>query len=324
MAFRARKTAAAALTLLALMIPLRAGAEPSPQEKETARALMDQGDERFEEKNYAAALQAYAGAHAIMRVPTTALEVAKAQEALGNLVEARDALLEAVRYPKSPSEPAAYTAARVEAERHATLLGERIPSIVVKVDGLPRGQDLHVSVDGVALPPAAALLPIRVNPGRHRLVASSDVTHDASKDVELSEHQNITVALSLKARPASETTVAATSPESSGSTLRTVGMIGAGVGFAGLVVGTMFGLQASSKQDAADCPNNVCRDDAAASTLRAANDAATISTVAFIAGGVLTAGGATLWLLGSSRSSKTATVRLTPAGPAGLLAVGTF
>jgi len=305
------------------MVPLHAGAEPSPQEKETARALMDQGDERFEEKGYAAALQAYVGAHAIMRVPTTALEVAKAHEALGNLVEARDALLEAVRYPKSAGEPAAYTTARVDAERHATLLGERIPSVVVKVDGLPQGHDLHVAVDGVALPPAAALLPIRVNPGRHRLVASSDVTHDASKDVELAERQNITVALSLKPRPASEI-AATTSPGSSGSTLRTAGMIGAGVGFAGLVVGTMFGLQASSKQDAADCPNNVCRDDAAASTLRSANDAATISTVGFIAGGVLTAAGATLWLLGSSRSSKTATVRVTPAGPAGLLAVGTF
>lgn len=311
-----------------MAIPLRAGAEPTPQEKETARALMDRGDESFERKRYAAALEAYAGAHAIMRVPTTALEVAKAHEALGNLVEARDALLEAMRFPKSPGEPAAYTSARAEAEQRATALGDRIPSIVVALEGLPHGSEPRVTIDRVALPPAAALLPIKVNPGRHQVLVSSDATYDATKDVVLGERQNITVTIALKVRPVSERPTAA-APSSSGSPLRTAGWITGGVGVAGLVVGTVFGLQASSKQDDANCPGNVCKDEASATTLRSANDAATISTIAFVAGGVLTVGGVTLWLLGSSSSTRTASVRLSPlvptsSSPAGLAATGTF
>lgn len=311
-----------------MAIPLRAGAEPTPQEKETARALMDRGDESFERKRYAAALEAYAGAHAIMRVPTTALEVAKAHEALGNLVEARDALLEAMRFPKSPGEPAAYTSARAEAEQRATALGDRIPSIVVALEGLPHGSEPRVTIDRVALPPAAALLPIKVNPGRHQVLVSSDATYDATKDVVLGERQNITVTIALKVRPVSERPTAA-APSSSGSPLRTAGWITGGVGVAGLVVGTVFGLQASSKQDDANCPGNVCKDETSATTLRSANDAATISTIAFVAGGVLTVGGVTLWLLGSSSSTRTASVRLSPlvptsSSPAGLAATGTF
>lgn len=311
-----------------MTFPLRASAEPTPQEKETARALMDRGDESFEQKRYAVALEAYAGAHAIMRVPTTALEVAKAHEALGNLVEARDALLEAIRFPKAPGEPAAYTTARKEAEQRATALGDRIPTIVVKLEGLPQGSEPRVTIDRVALPPAAALLPIKVNPGRHQVLVSSDATYDATKDVAVTERQSITVAIALKVRPVSERPIA-TSPSTSGSPLRTVGMISGGVGVAGLVLGTVFGLQASSKQDDANCPGNVCKDEASASTLRSANDAATISTIAFVAGGVLTVGGVTLWLLGSNSSTKTASVRLGPlvptsAGPAGLVATGAF
>ena len=291
---------------------------------------MDQGDESFDKKSYAAALKAYAGAHAIMRVPTTALEVAKANEALGNLVEARDALLEAIRFPKAADEPAAYTEARAEAEKRATALGDRIPSIIVKLEGLPDGVEPRVTIDRVALPPAAALLPIKVNPGRHVVLVSSDATYDASREVDVPERHKVTVPVRLKERPVSERPAAGSSaPTSSGSSLRTVGLITGGVGIAGLAVGTIFGLQASSKQDDANCPGNVCRDEASASTLRSANDAATISTIGFVAGGILAAGGVTLWLLGSSSSSKTATVRVSPTfptatGPAGLTAVGTF
>ncbi len=329
MASRARTTIAVAGLWVALLATFEAHAEPTAQEKETARALMDRGDDSFEKKSYTAALEAYAGAHAIMRVPTTALEVAKAHEALGNLVEARDALLEAIRFPKSPNEPKAYTEARAEAEKHATALGDRIPSIVIQLQGLPQGTQPRITVDRVSLPPAAALLPIKVNPGRHVVVVSSDATHDARKDVDVVEHQNVTVPIALSARPASErpAPVEPSTTTSSGSPLRTVGLITGGVGLAGLAVGTIFGLQASKKQDDASCPGNVCKDEASAGTLRSANDAATISTIGFVAGGVLAAGGITLWLLGSGRSSKTASVRVSPVGAwssVGIAAAGTF
>lgn len=48
---------------------------------------MDQGDALFEARDFAGALRAYRAAHAIMGVPRTAIEVAKAEVALGRFVE---------------------------------------------------------------------------------------------------------------------------------------------------------------------------------------------------------------------------------------------
>ncbi len=298
--------------VVALALPRTADAEPTAQEKETARALMDQGDERFEQQNYAGALEAYLGAHAIMRVPTTALEVAKVQEKLGRLVEARDALLEAIRYPKTPNEPLVYATARTSAEQQAVALGERIPSIVVRIKGQPKDALMKVTVDGVVVPPAAASLPFRVNPGRHHVVVSSEDTTTGDGNVDVAERESKVVDVTVVARPRPAKKDAA--PETRSSPFRTVGLVTAGAGVAGLVVGTAFGISASSKQDDADCPGNVCRDDASAEMLRSANDAATASNIAFLVGGVLTVAGVTMWLLAPKGAPQTAIV-----GPRGLV-----
>jgi hypothetical protein len=291
--------------VLSLAMARVAHAEPTPQEKETARALMDQGDERFEQKNYAGALEAYAGAHAIMRVPTTAIEVAKAHEKLGHLVEARDALLEAVRYPKSPSEPAAYSSARADAEQQALALGDRIPAVLVRIDGAPKDAVMQVTVDRVVLPPPAAKLPLNVNPGRHHIVVTSEDTTQAESDVDVVERETKTVSVRVAPRPRASgpAPVAETA-----SPLKTIGVVSAGAGITGMIVGTVFGLSASSQQSDAGCPNNVCRDDASAEKLRDANSAATASNVAFAIGGALTIAGVTLWLLAPKGSRKTAIV----------------
>src|SRR5262249_1001249 len=77
---------AVALTRLAHVSP--AYAEPSAADRETARSLMNEGDAKFDAKNYAQALKAYQGAHAIMGLPSTGYAVARTQAALGQLVEA--------------------------------------------------------------------------------------------------------------------------------------------------------------------------------------------------------------------------------------------
>lgn len=314
---RTKATATAAL-LLTLLLPIAARAgEPTPQEKETARALMDQGDERFEEKNYEAALKAYVGAHAIMRVPTTALEVAKAHEKLGHLVEARDALLEAVRFPKGENEPAAFTTARIDAERHAQELGERIPSLLVNIEGAVAGYEAHLTVDRVALPPAAAQLPIKLNPGHHVVLVSSDATYDASAEADLVERQTASVTIKLSPKPISERGRKNPSPA-----LRTAALLTGGVGVVGVGIGAFFGLQASSKQDDANCPDNRCKDAASAEMLRDASSSATLSNVGFIAGGLLVAAGVTMFILSASSPEKTsnaarARVHILPTGVAG-------
>jgi hypothetical protein len=85
-----------------------------------------------------------------------------------------------------------------------------------------------------------------------------------------------------------------------GSTQRVVGVVVAGVGLAGIIVGSVFGIEAQSKNSEALKPEN-CRTSTLCSPngLSLTNDAknsATISTVAFIAGGAAVAAGAVIWL----------------------------
>ena len=140
---------------LGCAIPLLAA--PTAEDRETARGLMDQADEKYEARAYEAALRLYLAAHQIMNVPTTGIEVAKTQAALGQLVEARGTALDVVRMPREAGEHPVFEAARTEALRMADALSARIPSIQIKVSGVRSGTVVRVAVDGKPIPEAAAL-----------------------------------------------------------------------------------------------------------------------------------------------------------------------
>ena len=79
--------------------------------------------------------------------------------------------------------------------------------------------------------------------------------------------------------------------------------VGAG-GLVGLGLGTIFGLRARSLHDDAldHCPGDRCTDEAR-SLQSDARSAATVSTISFIAGGTLLAGGIALVLFAPSAVS---------------------
>ncbi len=117
---------------------------------------------------------------------------------------------------------------------------------------------------------------------------------------------------------------------SPGSTQRTLGLVGMGVGVVGLGVGAVTGILAIGKHSSlsnectlsgGSCPAS------ANSDLDSYHSMATISTIGFIAGGVLAAGGAVLFLTAphASSSGPATGLRLTPfIGPGSVGAVGTF
>jgi hypothetical protein len=86
-------------------------------------------------------------------------------------------------------------------------------------------------------------------------------------------------------------------------TQKTLAIVAAGMGIAGLGVGTVFGWQALSKRDDAQkvCPN-LCRDQEGVTMWQAAHKAGNISTGAFIVGGVGLVGAALLWLTSDTES----------------------
>jgi len=103
---------------------------------------------------------------------------------------------------------------------------------------------------------------------------------------------------------------------SSGSPLRTAGIITTAVGGAGLVVGAIFGGLALSTKSS-DCPNDACSPAGTTSKLHTQGD---VSTIGLIAGGVLAAGGLTMILVAPKKTESTSTtaMSLAPvAGPSG-------
>jgi hypothetical protein len=105
----------------------------------------------------------------------------------------------------------------------------------------------------------------------------------------------------------------------SGSSVRTVGWVVAGAGVVGLGVGTFFGIKAIGSTGDANCDEkNTCEK----GPLADARSAATVSTIGFIAGGVLLAGGVSLILLAPSRSKSGRSLEAAPSvatSEAGLL-----
>jgi hypothetical protein len=113
-----------------------------------------------------------------------------------------------------------------------------------------------------------------------------------------------------------------------GGTQRMVGIVLGGAGVAGLVVGGIFGGVASGKNSDAKrlCPTTQCTSAEGVKDNDDAKSAATVSTVAMVAGGALLAGGLVLFFTAPKGGNETA-IQVAPAfgrGEAGLRIGGAF
>jgi hypothetical protein len=103
-------------------------------------------------------------------------------------------------------------------------------------------------------------------------------------------------------------------PASNGSALRTVGIVTAAVGAAGLVVGGVFGGLALATKGA-HCNGGVCDPGSTSTAYTQGN----VSTAGFVAGGVLAAAGLTMFFMApASRPESARGIALAPVlGPGG-------
>ncbi len=147
----------------------------------------------------------------------------------------------------------------------------------------------------------------------------------------------VTPAVAAPAASAPAAALQDTPPQSTGpNTLRLAGYITTGVGVLALGGGVVTGLISQSKeQDALDnCINDIC-EEIGQDDFDSAASMATIANVLYITGGVLSAAGITLVILGDNKTETLATnnalglatLKLTPAptlGGGGFFASGTF
>jgi len=297
-----------------------AAAEPTSADKETARSLMTEGRADRDKGDLKGALKAFAAADSIMHVPTTGLEVAKTQAAMGQLVEARDTALRIMRAPEGASEPGPFKAAREGAASLTQELEARIPSIVVTVKNVPDGATATVTIDDAPIPSAALGEARKLNPGHHVVVAKAGSV-DGRQEVDLVEKDKKEVAIELPAAAgaaaaggqgagdAAATDQAADTGTGKSGFSKALMIGGFSLAGVGLVAGTITGVLSMSKtnsiKSSPGCAGSVCGP-AEYDDISSARSMATISTVSFVVAGVGAVAGVVGLLTGNGTAAPSA------------------
>jgi hypothetical protein len=325
-----RVAACAALVVLAWALgssPVRA---QTPEEKETARALMEAGQRRLAERDLLGALEAFQNADEIMKVPTTGLARGQVLERLGRLTEAVDVLRRVARHPVAPDEPQAFVNARNEATKLDLAIAARIPSLSIQVTGPPTGT-VKLEIDGRALDDAAVGLPLRLDPGQHRVRISAPGYLPQIRSVELAAGAAERLEVFLEVDPHASTEPPPPPPlgveptPADAFTVPTVAIVSFALAGAGLVVGAITGglslAKVSELEEACGgrrdaCPTHLKGDHQGMLVL------ANVSNVSFaLAGAATLVGFVTLFTLQEDDESAAVTGVISPMG-AGL--VGRF
>jgi len=252
-----------------------------------ARTLMDIGDQRMGRGDARGALVAYRTADELVGVPTTGIEVGRAQAALGLWVEARDTWVKVALYPTSGDEPRPFTEARREAERLLVVYGARIPTLTIEIEpSIPPGMVLML--DEQQLSSDLIGVPLRVNPGVHAISAQASGFASAEAKVSLAERteRSIRLVLSRSAAPAARPEPREPDEPQPSRGSRTAMWAGFASALVGAAAGTATGIWAFEETNAAAelCMGTSCPPEAS-DELDRAKLASALSTGAFVLGG---------------------------------------
>jgi hypothetical protein len=253
------------------------GGEVTAADRDAAREAFAEGQELRAKKQYAAALLKFQAAFHLVPSPITALELARSQVLVGQLVEARESCTKVAAMPPKPSESPQAKVARADARAFADELRARIPSLLVRVTGAPG--ELAVLVDG--RPASRAPAKIEVNPGKHHVVARVAGAADQAADVELVEGESREVVLNFVTVSKVEDR-----PDVPDSGLSPLTYVGFGVAGAGVIVGSIYGVMAIGKRSGPKDGEESYKSTAMISTLSfvVAGVGATVGVIGFFTG----------------------------------------
>lgn len=219
-------------------------------------------------------------------------------------------LLEARERLRACANPSCKSWMVSDCSKSLALLEQRLPSVVffARTEGGDELVDVKVEAGGARVAEKLDGRAIDTDPGPRtfRFVLPSGESYEVNAVVaEGVKAQAVT--LKVPARPAAPPAPAPTRDASTQSSwMRTTSYWVGGIGLAGLAVGSYFGLRAMSQTSDAKC--DAARECDDGDSLSKARSSATISTVAFIAGGVLTASGIALFVLSTPDASVRASI----------------
>lgn len=282
-------------------------------DKATAELLFSDGRRLLQEGQLEAACEKLAESHRLDPAAGTLLNLAECLERRGLTASAWATWLEAAGSARS----AGQTEREALARQRAEALKPRLAMLTIQVPEANRLSGLAISRNGTSLGPVLWGTAAPVDSGTQRIVASAPGHETWSAEVLASDGAATSVLVPLLGRPAALAPPLAPAPgahfgnrgaeaaptlsASSRSGGPPIGSyIAGGVGVLGLAVGTVFGLQAIKKNDQSKdedrCPfENECFDDGL-KLREEAFDAAKLSTVGFLVGGVGIATAAVLWI----------------------------
>jgi len=299
-----------AFALLSTVAPLARAAPPAAVDDETraaARQLGTEGVNAYQEGDYARASERLERAFQLLEAPSLGRWSARALEKKGQLVKAAERYVKTSRLPaQTGGDAEVQERAKVDAAAELEALRPRIPNLVIQLEGATP-EETSVTVNGAPIKAALIGTSRPTDPGEVEIVARNG-GQEVRQKLRLEEGQTRTATLNLQTGEASD--VVSEPEEQPGATATAetsdapaapsrwqipVGWTTLGVGVAGLAAGGVTAGLAAGQYDAASlgCNDNVCPP-GSEGQVSSYNTLRLVSTVGFIAGGVLAAAGITL------------------------------
>lgn len=187
----------------------------SAADKATARQLATQGIQSYQQGKNAEALELLQKAQQLYDAPIHLIYIARAQAALGKLVDASETYRRLARTDLPAGAPQAFKDAVSDAHKELQQLEPRIPSLRIDVSPAD-APGLRLKLDGELLSSVVIGINRPTNPGKHTVEVSANGFDPASATVELSQGGKQTVTLRLKARPGGGAETAEPATDTSG------------------------------------------------------------------------------------------------------------
>ncbi|MEZ4371779.1 MAG: hypothetical protein R3B07_13180 [Polyangiaceae bacterium] len=311
----------AALLLASVLAAAPSHAQSSEDERRNAaRDFGVQGNQAYDAGDFTRAVDLYQRAQALYPAPTLSVRLGRTLVKLGRLVEAEEAYIKTLRYPLPEDAPDAFKQAIQVAKGDLAELSPRVPRLKVSVVG---AKEFTVTLNGARLETALVGIERKVDPGEYKIRAEAPGAEPVEQTVKVAERAHEAVSLTLKVDPAKAPrkqpgpTGASMGMDSGGEPegRSPLPFIALGVGGAGIAVGVITGLMASSKHSSAEseCQNLKCeRGSQGESDLQSFRDLRTVSTIGYIVGAVGIAAGGVLWFTTAPSADARAASRVTP------------
>lgn len=228
------------------------------RDKASARALTYEGDELARKDDCQHAIEKYERAASLYPAASILTSLAECQIKLGKLVEGTETARQVLREELGTRPKQAFADAQRKARDLVTANEGKIGRLRLLV--APASGELRVRVDDEVVRVASLGVELRVDPGPHVIVAEAPGYLSAKREVtiEPGASQEVEIQLELDATPRARPIAASAAvageggPRPRASYKLMPAYVSYGVGGVGLIVGTVFGLQALSTKSRLD------------------------------------------------------------------------